>query len=613
MKRVMKRRTLLLLGILAALAGCGSRADKDVVARFDSGEITRSDIEAFDEAWPSDLTPVSSLEDLLLQGMERGLVPDDVGTYLAAHWPRLFSRLGEDPLQNLFSAPLSDEAIIRQLALERICLERLQRQPERMAGRALPELAGRIHLLFQALEAGQRHFALLSVSEPEVKSFYESHRGDYRVPARVDLRHLFLNSSLYSDRPSRDEPRAVALAEDLFKRLTQGEAFGRLIRRHSDSDTRERGGWILQAQPEALRGEVQEMLQQLDPGEISPPIRTPVGIHLVQLMARHASEEMTFEQVREELESLLLARRREEVYHSIVAEAVKRYPLQVLPEALSDEKDSAVVLRVGEESYSLRDIEEELEALEPAFDQLDELEKTRVITRLAHAALYLKSLEQQPVTHYDALERRFKNRILTEQFLSALAEQRLTGLLEDHRQLRIFFQQRRELYQSPWQVSLSLAEIPLPEPVPQDPIGNYRRRQEQVGQARRLIDQLKEGASESGGEGVERLRWRTQRTARRLEELPQPLRDAIVAFISSHSVAGRLPAVLDQPVEEEGKLLIVRVMELVPARQQSFEESLSRVRGDFAETKKPEIIDGLRDEILREARFRLVVSTKAEK
>ncbi len=610
----MKRHSLLyclLGGVLGVvLTGCSRQVDEDIVASFQGGSVSRADIEAFDDAWPTDLTPVAHLGELLRQGVDRGMLPPDVGSYFASHWPELFDPAEEGVHREALGTPLTDEDVARQRALESLCLEQLRFQPEQMAGRDLPQLARQIHLLFQAMEAGQQRFASLEISEAELQRYYNSHQTDYRIPAGVDLRHLFLNSGLYDDRPSRAAPETEALADHLFGRLAEGEPFGRLIRRHSDSDTRERGGWLLEVEPGMLRDEVEQTLQWLEPGEISPPIKTPVGIHLVQLIERHPPGDIAFEQAREEIAALLLARQREALYRSILTGAAEHLPVQVVAPGLSSKIPAAVVLRVGEESYSLEEVQEELLALEPGFDQLDTDGQAQVVTQLGQAMLYLRDLEEQPVTYFEPLERRFKAQVLTGQFLSALAEQRLAALLGDSRQLRAFFRQQHRAYESPWQVRLSLAEIPLPDAVPQDPIGNYRRRQERIHLARQLIEQLQSDATGPSVEGIEIRSWRTQRSPRPLEELSQPLREAMISFIPPDPDSVKLPLLLDEPVEEKEHLLVVRVLELIPARQLTLEESLQQVRRDFAEVRRPEIIQQLREEILQEANFHLLPTSQ---
>ena len=82
-----------------------------------------------------------------------------------------------------------------------------------------------------------------------------------------------------------------ALAERLVQQARSGTAFAALAQQFSQSPTAAVGGdlgWVLRGE---LEDEVDSAIARMEPNEISEPIRTAAGYHIVQLKARRASGE----------------------------------------------------------------------------------------------------------------------------------------------------------------------------------------------------------------------------------------------------------------------------------------------------------------------------------
>lgn len=86
----------------------------------------------------------------------------------------------------------------------------------------------------------------------------------------------------YRPREPRSRKQAEELAVQLYQRLGAGEDFAELAVRYSDRPNRVQGG----ASPPFRRGsqhaEFEKVVFSLRPGEISPPVETPTGFHLVR-------------------------------------------------------------------------------------------------------------------------------------------------------------------------------------------------------------------------------------------------------------------------------------------------------------------------------------------
>ncbi len=105
---------------------------------------------------------------------------------------------------------------------------------------------------------------------------------------RIRASHLLIRVN-----EKRTEADAKALIERLHQQLVQGETFSDLARRHSEDQYAEQGGqmdWMAQGE---LLPELDAVLFALKPGELSAPVRTELGYHLVKLDERRASTSLS--------------------------------------------------------------------------------------------------------------------------------------------------------------------------------------------------------------------------------------------------------------------------------------------------------------------------------
>jgi peptidyl-prolyl cis-trans isomerase SurA len=123
------------------------------------------------------------------------------------------------------------------------------------------------------------------------------------------VRHILARvNELVSEAEAR---RKIAL---LRQRIIQGENFADLARLNSDDTaSAQRGGdlgWIV---PGDLVPEFERAAAALKPGDISEPVRTAFGFHLIQVMARRTAD-LSSDRKRLEARKVLLERRSDESY-----------------------------------------------------------------------------------------------------------------------------------------------------------------------------------------------------------------------------------------------------------------------------------------------------------
>ncbi len=174
-------------------------------------------------------------------------------------------------------------------------------------------------------------------TEDEVRQAYEAEVAGFESAEQRDARHILLTTD------TRSEEEAVEMARSLRKRALAGEDFAELARTYSeDPGTRGRGGELGLSGRGTFVPEFERALFDLNEGEISDPVATQYGIHLIQLLKVVTTTPPTFDERREAIREKLRRDRarqafterlpafEDEVYESIgLTSVAERFSLDI--------------------------------------------------------------------------------------------------------------------------------------------------------------------------------------------------------------------------------------------------------------------------------------------
>ena len=116
---------------------------------------------------------------------------------------------------------------------------------------------------------------------------------DERKDDRVHARHI-----LILVRPSsEDTARTVHLADSLYQQLQQGADFGEMAKAYStDEDSKKLGGELGWYPVASMTPEFKEAIKDLNIGEISPPVVSKFGVHILKVLDRKTQRKLTLDE-----------------------------------------------------------------------------------------------------------------------------------------------------------------------------------------------------------------------------------------------------------------------------------------------------------------------------
>jgi peptidyl-prolyl cis-trans isomerase D len=280
---------------------------------------------------------------LLLQGAENSKF-----AFSEAALDQVILQTPEFQVDGKFSPERFDQ-VIRQLGYSRMQFRQMLAQ-EMLIGQLRAGLAGSGFvtdaqvLAFARLEKQTRDFATLNIkadpsavklTDDEVKAYYDEHAKEFMTPDQVIIDYLELKKSSFFDQVSvkdedlqaayqkeianlseqrraahilievndkTTEAQAKAKIEEVQARLAKGEKFEALAKELSqDPGSASNGGDLGFAGPGVYDPAFEKALYALNKDQVSEPIRTDYGFHLIKLLGVEAPEVPTFASLKDKL------------------------------------------------------------------------------------------------------------------------------------------------------------------------------------------------------------------------------------------------------------------------------------------------------------------------
>jgi parvulin-like peptidyl-prolyl isomerase len=143
------------------------------------------------------------------------------------------------------------------------------------------------------------------VPEEEIKKYYADHKSEYES---MRARHILIRFKgsrvpLKPDQKDLTEAEALEKAKAVRARLVAGADFAAVAKEESDdAGSGAQGGNLGEFRRGTMVGPFDEAAGKLPLGEISEPVMTPFGYHIIQVQAREAK---TYDEVKDEIDKKL--------------------------------------------------------------------------------------------------------------------------------------------------------------------------------------------------------------------------------------------------------------------------------------------------------------------
>lgn len=155
----------------------------------------------------------------------------------------------------------------------------------------------------------------VTVTEEDLRAFYDMEFSRdpqmFSAPEQRRARHILI--AIDDD---TDEAQALEKARALTERVRGGEDFAEVAREASDdSGSAELGGDLDWVERDMMVAPFEEALFAMEVGEISDPVLSPFGYHVIKLEEIRAGDVKTYDEARADLEVEYRNRKAEDIYY----------------------------------------------------------------------------------------------------------------------------------------------------------------------------------------------------------------------------------------------------------------------------------------------------------
>ncbi|WP_193771228.1 SurA N-terminal domain-containing protein [Candidatus Magnetaquicoccus inordinatus] len=173
----------------------------------------------------------------------------------------------------------------------------------------------------------------IQIQPEEIKEYYEENGNEFRREERRSLSHILFQMTQESE-----QAQTMQRVEQAQARLQKGERFADVAREMSDDLSKSQGGALGEFTRETVDPALEGAAFSLAVGQLSAPIKSEYGYHLLQVTEIHPAEAKSLAQASEEIKGRLLEKKQQELVYErankLEEKVVAAGNLQVVAEAM---------------------------------------------------------------------------------------------------------------------------------------------------------------------------------------------------------------------------------------------------------------------------------------
>ncbi|HTP69712.1 MAG TPA: peptidylprolyl isomerase [Dongiaceae bacterium] len=148
----------------------------------------------------------------------------------------------------------------------------------------------------------------ITVGREDAQKYYNDHKQEFVRPEQIALSAIEIKTE---GKKESEIPELKAKAENLRKRVTDGEDFSELAKRFSDGSTAQQGGYLGIYKQGELTKELWDAVAPLKKKEMTGVIETKQGFLVLQVLEHYTEGEQPFDKVENEIMDKLYSERME--------------------------------------------------------------------------------------------------------------------------------------------------------------------------------------------------------------------------------------------------------------------------------------------------------------
>lgn len=158
--------------------------------------------------------------------------------------------------------------------------------------------------------------ASVRVDEEEIKKYYDEHKEMFKSPESVRASHILVKEE--------------SEANDILKEINNGLSFEEAAKKYSQCPSASIGGDLNYFTKGKMVPEFEQAAFSLDKDEISAPVKTQFGYHIIKVTDKKQEGIKSFEESRQQIYQMLLGMKQNKVYLDKIQELKGKYEVKIV-------------------------------------------------------------------------------------------------------------------------------------------------------------------------------------------------------------------------------------------------------------------------------------------
>lgn len=154
----------------------------------------------------------------------------------------------------------------------------------------------------------------INVTDKEIEEYYDQNEEMFVVPEIREIRHILVNTT--------EE------AEDILEKLKHGEEFSELAKKYSIGPSASNGGMLGNITKGQFVPEFEEVAFNLTLGEISGPVKTKFGYHIIQVTNIEKERKISLEESKDFIRQILIQSKLQDRMENTIQELEEKYLIE---------------------------------------------------------------------------------------------------------------------------------------------------------------------------------------------------------------------------------------------------------------------------------------------
>lgn len=152
----------------------------------------------------------------------------------------------------------------------------------------------------------------ITITEDEMKKYFDDNRETFAQQEQVKASHILVDS--------------LEKAQEVKKKLSEGEDFVKLAKENSlDTSNKDQGGELGYITKGQMVSEFENAVFSMGVGEISDPIKTEYGYHIIKVENIIEAKEANYEESRDQIKDTLIEQKLPEAYDTWMQKKQSEY------------------------------------------------------------------------------------------------------------------------------------------------------------------------------------------------------------------------------------------------------------------------------------------------